>query len=136
MYIALSKCRGPRRRRGRGRSPGTACGKLGPSPLTQRRTAAKLGIDEVIADVLPDQKADVVERLRREGRREIQALGGWLPHRVAEAPPLPVPELDYFKEFLAASGERLPLLARATALTVALGVLGAIAIFGPGLSGG
>jgi Cu+-exporting ATPase len=30
--------------------------------------AAELGIDEVIAEVLPDQKAQVVQRLQREGR--------------------------------------------------------------------
>jgi Cu+-exporting ATPase len=30
--------------------------------------AGKLGIDDVIAEVLPDQKLDVVKRLQREGR--------------------------------------------------------------------
>ncbi len=41
---------------------------------TARAVADALGIDEVIADVLPDQKAAAVERLQREGR--IVAMAG------------------------------------------------------------
>jgi Cu+-exporting ATPase len=41
---------------------------------TARAVAARLGLDEVIADVLPDQKASVIERLQREGR--VVAMAG------------------------------------------------------------
>ena len=39
----------------------------GDSATTAQAVANKLGIDEVIAGVLPDQKAEVVKRLQREG---------------------------------------------------------------------
>ncbi len=48
----------------------------GDNAATAHAVALKLGIDEVIADVLPDQKAAVVERLRREGRRVAMAGDG------------------------------------------------------------
>ncbi len=48
----------------------------GDNAATANAVAAKLGIDEVIADVLPDQKAAVVERLRHEGRRVAMAGDG------------------------------------------------------------
>ncbi|MGV2481740.1 UNVERIFIED_CONTAM: HAD-IC family P-type ATPase, partial [Salmonella enterica subsp. enterica serovar Weltevreden] len=38
--------------------------------------AQELGIDEVIADVLPQDKAGVVQRLQREGRRVAMAGDG------------------------------------------------------------
>ncbi len=41
----------------------------GDSRTTAEAVARRLGIDEVIADVLPDQKAAVIERLQREGPR-------------------------------------------------------------------
>jgi Cu+-exporting ATPase len=41
----------------------------GDSRRTAEAVARRLGIDEVIAEVLPDQKAAVVERLQREGAR-------------------------------------------------------------------
>ncbi|MEX1127706.1 MAG: heavy metal translocating P-type ATPase, partial [Vicinamibacterales bacterium] len=41
---------------------------------TAQAVASKLKIDEVIADVLPDQKRDVVQRLQREGR--VVAMAG------------------------------------------------------------
>jgi P-type Cu2+ transporter len=41
----------------------------GDSRATAERVAAELGIDEVIADVLPAGKADVVKRLQAEGRK-------------------------------------------------------------------
>jgi len=40
----------------------------GDSETTAKAVAAKLGLDEVIAGVLPDQKADTVKRLQSEGR--------------------------------------------------------------------
>ena len=43
---------------------------------TAKSVAAKLGIDEVIAEVLPDQKADVVKRLEEEGRTVAMAGDG------------------------------------------------------------
>ena len=46
----------------------------GDSRKTAEAVAAKLGIDRVQAEVLPDQKADVVKHLQREGR--IVAMAG------------------------------------------------------------
>jgi Cu+-exporting ATPase len=46
----------------------------GDNAVTARAVAARLGIDDVVADVLPDQKRDVVSRLQREGR--IVAMAG------------------------------------------------------------
>jgi P-type Cu+ transporter len=46
----------------------------GDNQMTARAVAAKLGIDEAEADVLPERKSAVVERLRREGR--VVAMAG------------------------------------------------------------
>jgi Cu+-exporting ATPase len=46
----------------------------GDSRATANAVARRLGIDEVIAEVLPDQKADVVRRLQSEGR--VVAMAG------------------------------------------------------------
>jgi len=46
----------------------------GDSEATARAVASTLGIDEVIAGVLPDQKADVIKRLQAEG--SIVAMAG------------------------------------------------------------
>ena len=41
----------------------------GDNLTTARAVAAKLGIDEIEAGVLPERKSNVVQRLRQEGRR-------------------------------------------------------------------
>ncbi len=46
----------------------------GDNRTTAEAVARYLGIDEVEAEVLPDRKAEVVERLRREGR--VVAMAG------------------------------------------------------------
>jgi Cu+-exporting ATPase len=46
----------------------------GDNRITAEAVAKKLGIDEVIAGVLPDQKAEIVKRLQREGR--VVAMAG------------------------------------------------------------
>ena len=46
----------------------------GDNERTARAVAAKLNLDEVVADVLPDQKRAVIERLQREGR--VVAMAG------------------------------------------------------------
>ncbi|MSR21965.1 MAG: heavy metal translocating P-type ATPase [Gemmatimonadetes bacterium] len=46
----------------------------GDSRTTAQTVASKLGIDEVMAEVLPDQKAEIVKRLQAEGR--IVAMAG------------------------------------------------------------
>jgi len=46
----------------------------GDNKITARAVARSLGIDEVIAEVLPDQKADTVKRLQAEGR--VVAMAG------------------------------------------------------------
>ncbi len=40
----------------------------GDNQTTANAVASRLGIDEVVADVLPDQKAEIVKRLQAEGR--------------------------------------------------------------------
>ncbi len=40
----------------------------GDSEVTARAVAEKLGIDEVVAEVLPEQKADKVKFFQNEGR--------------------------------------------------------------------
>jgi len=46
----------------------------GDTRATADAVAKRLGIDEVIADVLPDQKADAIKRLQKEGR--VVAMAG------------------------------------------------------------
>jgi Cu+-exporting ATPase len=48
----------------------------GDSETTARTVAAKLSLDEVVASVLPNQKAEVVKRLQTEGRRVAMAGDG------------------------------------------------------------
>jgi Cu+-exporting ATPase len=48
----------------------------GDNERTARAVAAKLGLDEVIAEVLPDQKRAVIQRLQREGRSVAMAGDG------------------------------------------------------------
>jgi Cu+-exporting ATPase len=46
----------------------------GDSPITAEAVAKKLGIDEVVAEVKPDEKAELVKRLQAEGR--VVAMAG------------------------------------------------------------
>lgn len=48
----------------------------GDNAITAKAVAKDLGIDEVEADVLPDGKADVIERLIKEGRKVAMAGDG------------------------------------------------------------
>jgi len=48
----------------------------GDNRVTAEAVASRLGIDEVIADVLPDQKRAVIQRLRADGRRVAMAGDG------------------------------------------------------------
>jgi Cu+-exporting ATPase len=60
----------------------------GDNKTTADAVARKLGIDEVIADVLPDQKSAIVEKLRAEGRSVAMAGDG-----VNDAPALAAAEV-------------------------------------------
>ncbi len=60
----------------------------GDNKTTAEAVARKLGIDEVVADVLPAQKSAVVERLRTEGRTVAMAGDG-----VNDAPALAAAEV-------------------------------------------
>jgi P-type Cu+ transporter len=48
----------------------------GDNAVTAKAVASKLGLDEVIAEVLPDQKRGVIQRLQREGRTVAMAGDG------------------------------------------------------------
>jgi Cu+-exporting ATPase len=48
----------------------------GDSATTAQAVAAKLGLDDVIAEVLPNQKAEIIKRLQGEGRRVAMAGDG------------------------------------------------------------
>jgi Cu+-exporting ATPase len=48
----------------------------GDNQVTAAAVAARLGIDEVMADILPDQKRVIVQRLQGEGRRVAMAGDG------------------------------------------------------------
>ncbi|MCW2960728.1 MAG: ATPase [Thermoleophilia bacterium] len=48
----------------------------GDNATTAQAVATQIGIDEVEADVLPDQKANIVKRLQEEGRRVAMAGDG------------------------------------------------------------
>jgi Cu+-exporting ATPase len=60
----------------------------GDNKTTADAVARKLGIDEVFADVLPDQKSSVIEKLRGQGRAVAMAGDG-----VNDAPALAAAEV-------------------------------------------
>ena len=60
----------------------------GDNRTTADAVARILGIDEVIADVLPDQKGEIIQKLRREGRSVAMAGDG-----VNDAPALAAAEV-------------------------------------------
>jgi Cu+-exporting ATPase len=60
----------------------------GDNPTTAMAVAQKLGIGEIEAEVLPDQKSAVIERLKREGRVVAMAGDG-----VNDAPALAVADV-------------------------------------------
>ena len=60
----------------------------GDNKATAAAVARKLGIDDVVADVLPDQKSAIVEKLRAEGRKVAMAGDG-----VNDAPALAAAEV-------------------------------------------
>jgi len=88
----------------------------GDNATTARAVAQKLGIDEVIADVLPDQKSAVVERLRGQGRRVAMAGDG-----VNDAPALAAAEVGI------AMGTGTEVAMQSASVTLVKGDLSAIA---------
>jgi Cu+-exporting ATPase len=88
----------------------------GDNKATASAVAAKLGIDEVIADVLPDQKGAAVERLRGEGRRVAMAGDG-----VNDAPALAAAEVGI------AMGTGTEIAMQSAGVTLVKGDLSAIA---------
>jgi Cu+-exporting ATPase len=88
----------------------------GDNKATADAVAAKLGIDEVIADVLPEQKSAVVERLRRQGRRVAMAGDG-----VNDAPALAAAEVGI------AMGTGTDVAMQSAGVTLVKGDLSAIA---------
>src|SRR3954452_7551697 len=61
--------------------------------------------DQQVRDISYHRPADDSEEMQYLRARRAE-LGGHLPHRVADAPPLPVPDLDTFHVQLEGTGER------------------------------
>jgi len=80
--------------------------KMDSESLKQFRDRFKIPIDDSEIDNVPYYRpADDSEEIQYlKARRE--ALGGYLPQRYSDAEPLPIPELDAFKNQLEGSGDR------------------------------
>src|SRR5258705_7422244 len=57
----------------------------GDSRVTAQAVARSLGLDDVVAEVLPEQKAEVVRRLQADGH-VVAMAGGGVHHPPAPAP--------------------------------------------------
>ncbi|MEO8809888.1 MAG: heavy metal translocating P-type ATPase [Rhodanobacter sp.] len=87
----------------------------GDNAITAKAVADKLGIDEIHADVSPTDKADVVERLKSEGRRVAMAGDG-----INDAPALAAADVGI------AMGGGTDVAMESAQLTLVKGDLGAI----------
>jgi len=87
----------------------------GDNATTARAVADEVGIDEVIAEVLPDEKAAVIERLRSDGRRVAMVGDG-----INDAPALAAADLGI------ALGTGTDIAIEASDLTIVSGDLRAV----------
>ncbi|TNF77871.1 MAG: pyruvate dehydrogenase (acetyl-transferring), homodimeric type, partial [Acidobacteria bacterium] len=80
--------------------------KMGEEALHQFRDRFNIPVAEDEIDELPFYKPEADSAVSRYLHERRQALGGYLPARTTEAPPLVVPELETFEAVLEGSGGR------------------------------